>query len=102
MWMATHIALELAGWILPFEWSQVLHRCDNPPCVRPDHLQIGTQDENIEDRDRKGRQARGERVGGAKLDLVKVREIRRLYTTGGTTRNGLAQKFGVRDRKSVV
>lgn len=39
----------------------VLHRCDNPSCVNPDHLFIGTQLDNIADRDRKGRQARGVR-----------------------------------------
>jgi hypothetical protein len=33
----------------------VCHRCDNPPCVRPDHLFLGTVQENNEDRERKGR-----------------------------------------------
>jgi hypothetical protein len=41
----------------------VLHKCDNPPCVRPDHLFLGTQADNIADRDAKGRQARGDRNG---------------------------------------
>lgn len=39
------------------EGHQINHHCDNPPCVRPDHLYVGTQRENIADRDRRGRHA---------------------------------------------
>ena len=35
--------------------KQVLHSCDNPPCVNPNHLFIGTQGDNLKDRNTKGR-----------------------------------------------
>ena len=56
----------------------VCHRCDNPCCINPEHLFIGTQKQNIDDRDLKGRrnQARGERQGSAKLTEEQVKAIR--------------------------
>jgi len=60
----------------------VCHHCDNPPCVRPDHLFIGTHGDNARDREQKGR---GKRVNGtnhhrSKLSPMDVRVIRRLYS----------------------
>lgn len=56
--------------------DDVLHSCDNPPCCNPHHLFSGTNDDNIEDRNEKGRQAKGEMVGGSKLTVEQVRMIR--------------------------
>lgn len=52
----------------------VLHHCDNGICVRPEHLFLGTKTENNRDRDRKCRQAVGNRCGNSILNpnLVKV------------------------------
>lgn len=69
----------------------VLHRCDTPPCVNPAHLFVGTQQDNVADRDAKGRTARGERCahphhgeqnGRAILTWERVRMIRDEYVAG--------------------
>jgi hypothetical protein len=54
----------------------VLHHCDTPCCVNPDHLFLGTDADNRADCVQKGRQARGTTSGNAKLTEQQVREIR--------------------------
>lgn len=58
------------------EGLDVCHRCDVGPCVNPDHLFLGTHAENMDDRNVKGRQARGETSGRSKLTEASVRAIR--------------------------
>jgi HNH endonuclease len=72
----------------------VLHRCDNPACVRPDHLFLGTREDNMRDRQKKGRQARGARAGRAKLTTELVLQIRGLRAAGAEAKD-LATRFGV-------
>ena len=64
------------------EGLQVLHHCDNPPCVNPDHLFLGTPRDNSDDKISKGRQnaPRGEAHHRAKLTWEDVRRIRAIHT----------------------
>ncbi len=64
----------------------VCHHCDNPPCVNPAHLWLGTNADNTADRNRKGRAARnrGEAAGGVKLTDTIVLEVRRRVREGET------------------
>lgn len=73
----------------------VLHRCDNPSCVRPDHLFLGTLAENCRDRHRKGRTAFGSRNGWSKLTEPEVKSIRKLAATGHLLQKEIASQFGV-------
>lgn len=74
---------------------QVLHRCDNPRCVSPEHLFLGNPRDNSDDKVSKRRHAFGQRNGEAKLTDEQVRRIRELYETTGTTQRQLAARFGV-------
>lgn len=74
---------------------QVCHKCDHPYCVNPSHLFLGTTQDNTKDRHEKGRDARGEKNGGAKLTEEKVREIRELHATGNYTQTQLSNLFSI-------
>lgn len=75
----------------------VCHSCDNPACCNPKHLFIGTQQDNVTDRENKGRgnRAKGEMHGMAKLSLSQVLEIRQRYATGTISQSKLGKEYGV-------
>lgn len=76
----------------------VMHTCDVPACVNPDHLRVGTNYDNVQDRHRKGRTAAASRNGGVltapKLNQEKANEIRARFAAG-ETRKELAEEYGV-------
>lgn len=90
--LAHRVAWEVAYGPIP-EGLLVCHRCDNPVCVRPDHLFLGTAAENSRDMATKNRAARpaGERNPRARLTWAQVREIR--AADGPSSR--LAERYGV-------
>lgn len=68
----------------------VMHQCDNPPCVRPDHLRVGTQDENMLDKKLKGRG----RTDDYKLTDTDVVELR-AQAARGVRLADIARQFGI-------
>lgn len=73
---------------------QVLHRCDNPSCVRPDHLFLGTHTDNMHDMITKGRNMHGDQHTKAKLTSADVTRIRLLVRRGAVQRR-VARLFDV-------
>lgn len=107
--VAHRVSWELHRGPIPVGLS-VLHHCDNRPCVRPDHLYLGTQVENGADMVRRGRSAKGarspmrlhpesrlygERNHEAKLTTDDVRDIRQRYETRSALMPTMAREYGV-------
>jgi len=95
-WRAHRLAWHLVNSGVPAVLD-VLHRCDNPACVRPDHLFLGSDAENAADRERKGR---GKHDLHVKITPADAALIRRLYRRGSADCGGpaLARLFGVHHR----
>lgn len=73
----------------------VLHSCDNRRCVNPKHLFLGTNQDNVDDKVKKGRQLIGEENGNSKLTAKEVEEIRELYRVKKIPYRKLGGLFGV-------
>lgn len=115
-WMGKRYSAHRFAWLVTYgpipERQFVCHRCDNPHCVRPDHLFLGTAQENSMDRDQKGRQVGGDRHWtrrsterltrrfgesnpAARLTAEQVRQIRSRYVPRKVPMAKLAREFNV-------
>lgn len=97
-WSTSRLAWVLTYGEIP-EGMCVCHRCDNPPCCNPYHLFLGTIQDNVDDREAKGRNkmphSKGEEHGSHKLTQEEVMCIRNLYFSSAHTYRSLAEMFGV-------
>ena len=109
--LSSRIAYEITYGAIP-DGQCVLHKCDNPPCVNPKHLFLGTRQDNLADMRTKGREKhavgtengaytcpekvrRGTAITLSKLDDDKVRDIRNQYDKGDTSYDKLAKQYSV-------
>ena len=89
------------SWIIHFgnipEGLEVCHKCDNPECVNPSHLFLGTHQDNMDDRKSKGRNKslQGEMNGASKLKNSQILSIRKKYSTGEYSLRDLGREYHV-------
>jgi len=95
---AHRISYELRCGPVP-EDKMVLHKCDHRYCVNPEHLFIGTAQDNVRDMINKGRDVFGENFGEnngqAKLTEDEVLQIKRLLAVGQHSQTEIGDMFGV-------
>lgn len=74
---------------------EVRHKCDNPVCCNPFHLEPGTHSDNMQDASKRGRMNRsGERNGRHRLTVAQLPEIRAMFQSG-ISKADIARKFNV-------
>lgn len=87
--------LAYLAWKGPITQSQLVrHHCDNPPCINPDHLDLGTHSDNMNDAKERGRNARGESHGMSKLTESDVLAIRDASASGESYRS-ISARYGL-------
>lgn len=98
MWRGKPVKAHRASWFIHHgsipHGLHVLHKCDNRRCVRPGHLFLGTNDDNAEDREQKGRTAWGRMLPQAKLSPQDVRYIRKAFRS---FKASVSKKFKIKD-----
>lgn len=73
----------------------VMHKCDNPSCVNPNHLAAGTNWDNVHDMVKKNRHPKGKHHGRAILTPEKVKEIKHRYKTEKISYRQLADEYQI-------
>jgi len=81
----------------PKDGMVIRHTCDNRKCINPEHLILGTHQDNVKDRVKRGRSANGKRNGRSKLTGKQALVI---YKNKKNTRTELARKYNV-DRQVI-
>lgn len=102
-WIGAHRAAYMfAHHVILHSDEHVCRKCDNPRCVNPSHLFVGTNADNIRDKIAKGRAActKGENNGNAKMTSALVTELRNRYNTEHISGTRLAAEYGL--KKSAV
>ena len=99
LYLAHRVAKYLAGGATEAEFSNpkviFRHKCNNPSCIKPSHIILGTQLDNMRDRDLAGRTSKGMQRPGAKLSNAQVREIKKLLRSRFFYRYIIADAYGV-------
>jgi hypothetical protein len=102
-WMLAHrYSWQATNGDIP-EGKYVLHTCDNPSCVNPKHLYLGTYKENARDREdrKRGNHSKGVNHGRSVLLESQIYEIRDAFDTGNYSFKQLGRIYGI-DGKSVA
>jgi hypothetical protein len=92
---AHRVSYEIYNGTAPSPEQFILHSCDNPGCVNPEHLRIGDNAENMKEKKEKKRSAAGETHGMSKLSNLQAEQILAELLKGDWSMRKIASKHGV-------